>query len=95
MYVRRPGNRRCGEAYELIAMARKGFLRCIAAVLMATGVPASATMCGTQNYPFPFTDVGGVSDTFCRGILESFVLGITQGTTATTFSPNANVPRCR
>lgn len=75
------------------AMSRKWLLRIAAATVTATAMPASATMCGTQNYPFPFTDVGGVSDTFCRGILEAFVIGITRGTTATTFSPSDGVPR--
>jgi YVTN family beta-propeller protein len=54
---------------------------------------ASATMCGTQNYPFPYTDVGSVGDAFCPGIMEAYVLGVSKGTTATTFSPNQDVPR--
>jgi hypothetical protein len=54
---------------------------------------ALATQCGTGTYPFPFTDVAGVSDAFCTGIMEAYVLGVTKGTTASTFSPNDNVPR--
>jgi hypothetical protein len=50
-------------------------------------------MCGGQSYPFPFTDVSGVGPAFCPGIMEAYVTGISKGTTATTFSPNEDVPR--
>jgi hypothetical protein len=50
-------------------------------------------MCGGQSYPFPFTDVSGVGAAFCPGIMEAYVTGISKGTTATTFSPNLDVPR--
>lgn len=49
--------------------------------------------CGTNTYPFPYTDVAGVGDPFCPGIMEAYVTGVTKGTTPTTFSPNANVIR--
>ena len=66
----------------------------VAALIIATfGPSAHATLCGSTQYPFPFTDVGGVADAFCRGIMESYVLGVTLGTTATTFHPDQNVPR--
>src|SRR5262249_1254850 len=39
----------------------------------------------------PFTDVSDPN--FCPFILESFYLGITSGTTATTFDPTSNVTR--
>ena len=39
----------------------------------------------------PFTDVA--ADAFCPLILEIFTLGITTGTTATTFDPASNVSR--
>jgi S-layer homology domain len=54
---------------------------------------AGATSCGSGTYPFPYTDVAGVGDAFCPGIMEAYVLGVTKGTTATTFSPNDNVSR--
>jgi hypothetical protein len=63
------------------------------AMLLGLTFDASATQCGTANYPFPFTDVAGVSDAFCRGIMEAYVLGVTLGATATTFAPNQDVPR--
>jgi hypothetical protein len=50
-------------------------------------------MCGGQSYPFPFTDVSAVGAAFCPGIMEAYVTGISKGTTATTFSPNLDVPR--
>jgi hypothetical protein len=40
----------------------------------------------------PFTDVVA-SDPFCPFILEAFDLGVTNGTSSTTFSPNNNIPR--
>jgi hypothetical protein len=49
-------------------------------------------MCGGKSYPFPYTDVSGVV-TFCPGIMEAYVTGISQGTTATTFSPSSTVIR--
>ncbi len=49
--------------------------------------------CGSGSYPFPFTDVASVGDAFCPGIMEAYVVGVTKGTTGTTFSPNDPVPR--
>ena len=61
-------------------------------VVIAAAGGARATSCGFGTYPFPYTDVAGVGDAFCPGIMEAYVLGVTKGTTATTFSPNDNVP---
>ena len=62
---------------------------CCAAVGLAllAGVSSSALLgvCG------PFTDVA--ADAFCPFVLEIFYLGITTGTTATTFDPASNVTR--
>jgi hypothetical protein len=56
--------------------------------------PAPAQqLCGGVEYPFPYTDVSGVGPTFCPGIMEAYVVGISKGTTPTTFSPNDDVPR--
>src|ERR1700686_5757730 len=49
--------------------------------------------CGTGSYPFPYTDVAGVTDPFCPGIMEAYVTGVSKGTTPTTFSPNNTVTR--
>lgn len=62
-------------------------------VAVIHGGSARATLCGSVNYPFPYNDVAGVSDAFCPGIMEAYVLGVTRGTTATTFTPNQDVPR--
>ena len=71
----------------------RGLRAAIVACALGVAAPAQASMCGTQDYPFPFTDVAGVSDAFCEGIMQAFVLGVTRGTSPTTFSPNDNVPR--
>jgi hypothetical protein len=68
-------------------------------VVAGLGLAAASTAafalepCGSGMYPFPYTDVGSVGDPFCPGIMEAYVTGVSKGTTATTFSPNENVPR--
>ena len=42
-------------------------------------------------FGLPFTDLG--STTFCAQIAEAYFAGLTNGTTATTYAPTANVPR--
>ncbi len=49
--------------------------------------------CGTGSYPFPYTDVAGVGNAFCPGIMEAYVTGVFKGTTPNTFSPNETVSR--
>jgi hypothetical protein len=53
---------------------------------LSAGVLEAALFCG------PFTDIG-LSDPFCPFVLEIFTLGITTGTTPTTYSPANNVTR--
>src|SRR5215475_14269087 len=57
----------------------------IALVAFAAGV-SQALPCG------PFTDVSS-ADPFCPVVLEIFTLGITTGTTPTTYDPASNVTR--
>src|SRR5215470_11758385 len=52
---------------------------------VATGAGSLLGLCG------PFTDVA--ADVFCPFVLEIFYLGITTGTTATTYDPASNVTR--
>jgi len=56
--------------------------------LVAVVVGAGASLLGTCG---PFTDVA--ADVFCPFVLEIFYLGITTGTTATTYDPASNVSR--
>src|SRR5262249_9439228 len=56
-----------------------------AASLFGGAAGAVLAICG------PFTDVA--ADVFCPFVLEIFYLGITTGTTATTYDPAANVSR--
>ena len=76
-------------------VCRLGWYGALVAAMIVTTFPgtARATQCGSGSYPFPFTDVGGVADAFCKGILEAYVLGVTRGTSATTFGPNQLVDR--
>jgi hypothetical protein len=65
-----------------------------ARALLASSLLAS-TFAGAGSSLFavcgPFTDAA--ADSFCPLVLEIFYLGITTGTTATTFDPSANVSR--
>ena len=45
-----------------------------------------------SSFGLPFTDLGSET-TFCAAIAEAYYTGITNGTSATTFSPTDNVPR--
>jgi hypothetical protein len=49
-------------------------------------------MCGNVNVAIPFTDVAANSIFFCA-IAEAYFSGLTNGTSATTYSPTAPVPR--
>ena len=53
--------------------------------MLSGGAGALLGNCG------PFTDVA--ADSFCTFVLEIFYLGITTGTTATTYDPTSNVSR--
>src|SRR5215510_6125696 len=66
---------------------RRPVFASLAVVAALIGGAASALfgLCG------PFTDVA--ADAFCPFVLEIFYLGITTGTTATTYDPGANVTR--
>ncbi len=57
-------------------------------LLAAVFLGASSVLVGTCG---PFTDVG--ADSFCPFVLEIFTLGITAGTTPTTYDPASNVTR--
>jgi hypothetical protein len=52
---------------------------------------ADSGSCGGATVTLPFTDVMG-NPFFCE-IAEAFFSGLTNGTSATTYSPGANVPR--
>ena len=70
---------------------RKTFQTSARGILLA----AVATLAGAAGSLLgncgPFTDVA--ADAFCPFVLEIFYLGITTGTTATTYDPTANVTR--
>ena len=70
-----------------IHSGRNRFLIGIAVIPILLGGAGSALLgaCG------PFTDVA--ADTFCPLVLEIFTLGITTGTTPTTYDPASNVSR--
>ena len=65
--------------------------RCVSAGVagvLALAIGAGAALLATCG---PFTDT--VNDAFCPFVLEVFYIGITTGTTPTTYDPTANVTR--
>src|SRR6185295_451701 len=69
-----------------ICRARRVFASFAFAAAIAAGASSALRgICG------PFTDVAG--DAFCPFVLEIFSLGITTGTTPTTYDPSSNVSR--
>src|SRR6266487_1836137 len=60
----------------------------VAAIVAALVAGAGGGLFGTCG---PFTDVA--ADAFCPFVLEIFTLGITTGTTPTTYDPGSNVTR--
>ena len=62
--------------------------RLLAWGLAGTGAGAAAALLATCG---PFTDVA--ADAFCPFVVEIFTLGITTGTTATTYDPSSGVTR--
>src|SRR5262249_27289789 len=70
-------------------------LRCARSVSRAVLLLAAALIPGAEATLLgmcgPFTDVA--PDVFCPFVLEIFSLGITTGTTATTYDPTGNVAR--
>jgi hypothetical protein len=63
----------------------------IVLALTPNRLPADTGTCGGVTITLPFTDVAG-NLFFCQ-IAEAFFSGLTNGTTPTTYSPSANVPR--
>jgi len=72
---------------SVLRIAERRFLLA-AAILAALLGGASGALYGVCG---PFTDVA--ADAFCPFVQEIFYLGITTGTTATTFDPGSNVTR--
>ena len=71
----------------LLVTVPRGVAVCLVAFLciLAGGANAILGTCG------PFTDTA--NDAFCPFVLEVFYLGITTGTSATTYDPTSNVTR--
>jgi hypothetical protein len=66
-------------------------LTIVALLLTSTRMPADTSTCGGVSTTLPFSDAAG-SIFFCQ-IAEAFFSGLTNGTTATTYSPSDSVPR--
>jgi hypothetical protein len=87
-------DRSLSRRVTLGSSAMRGLLLAAGLALVAARTTALASEpCGTGTYPFPYTDVGSVTDPFCPGIMEAYVTGVSKGTTGNTFSPNDTVSR--
>jgi hypothetical protein len=58
----------------------------------STRLRADTGTCGGASVTIPFTDVPNTNIFFCS-IAAAYFSGLTNGTSATTYSPNATVPR--
>lgn len=58
----------------------------------ASYLRADTGLCGGATIALPFTDVSSSNVFFCS-IAEAYFSGLTNGTTPTTYSPSASVPR--
>src|SRR6516165_6319957 len=63
----------------------------IGLAVVSSRLQADTSTCGGVTTTLPFTDVMS-SPFFCQ-IAEAFFSGLTNGTSATTYSPSANVTR--
>jgi DNA-binding beta-propeller fold protein YncE len=91
-----PSIRKCtAKGYESLRDHRRGLLAGVVAVVavLSTAPLQAQELCGSVDYPFPYTDVASVGAAFCPGIMEAYVTGVSKGTTPTTFSPNETVTR--
>jgi hypothetical protein len=64
----------------------------IAVTAASTRLNANTSTCGGVSVTLPFTDVPSSNIFFCS-IAEAYFSGLTNGTSATTYSPNDPVPR--
>jgi hypothetical protein len=64
----------------------------VSVTVLSTRLQADTGTCGGASITLPFTDVGAGNVFFCS-IAEAFFSGLTNGTSPTTYSPAANVPR--
>jgi hypothetical protein len=64
----------------------------IVLVLCSRLIQADTGTCGSASITLPFTDVQASNIFFCS-IASAYFSGLTNGTSATTYSPSANVPR--
>ena len=78
---------RAGEAIRATLL----ILLMVSVTVLSTQSHADTGTCGTATTTLPFTDVMG-NPFFCQ-IAEAFFSGLTNGTSATTYSPAANVTR--
>jgi DNA-binding beta-propeller fold protein YncE len=60
--------------------------------ILSKSIQADTGTCSGQSLTLPFTDVAGSNNFFCS-IAAAYFSGITAGTSATTYSPAANVTR--
>jgi hypothetical protein len=94
--VRLPSSKPSGEVMRInpAIASRAGLLAALTLTLtlLSNGVQADRGICGGAIITLPFTDVPASNIFFCS-IAEAFFSGLTNGTTATTYSPGDPVPR--
>ena len=91
---------RCSGVSKLLTHSLRGFMTeyiarglllvCVMGYLGETTRLEAQTGCSPN--PTPFT-IGGIIVGFCQAVAAAYFTGLTNGTTATTYSPTVNVPR--
>src|SRR5687768_2780033 len=64
----------------------------LALTLASTQMRADTGTCSGQSLTLPFNDVPAANAFFCQ-IAQAYFTGLTNGTTATTYSPSVTVTR--
>jgi S-layer family protein len=64
----------------------------MALIVSSSQLRADTGTCGGQAITLPFTDVPSTNGFFCA-IAQAYFTGLTSGSSATTYSPGANVTR--
>lgn len=65
----------------------------VSVTVLSARLQADTGTCGGASTTLPFTDVVAASNVFFCSIAEAYFSGLTNGTTPTTYSPGASVPR--
>jgi hypothetical protein len=91
LMMKTTANRKASIGYRVAILLGLVSVMTIASTRLRADI-ATTGMCGNASVTIPFTDVAGNNGFFCA-IAEAYFSGLTNGTSATTYSPSDPVPR--